>query len=85
MAKCVECGVAVGAGEHFCGACGTQQPVAAQPSAKAANLEMGEEQEQETLENVEAPVPDKQTGELSKAAASAPAVSEPAANRLRLV
>ncbi len=65
MAKCVECGVAVSAGEHFCGACGTQQPVPAEASVKVANPEMGEDKEQETLENVDVPVPEKQTGELS--------------------
>src|SRR5688500_19993602 len=41
---------------------------------------MGEEQEQETLENVDAPVSDKQTGELSQTAAAAPVSSAPAPN-----
>ncbi len=81
MAKCVECGVAVGAGEHFCGACGTQQPVAAKASAEVANLEMGGDQEQETLDQAGVAAPDKQTGELSLgAAASAPAPAPPAAD-----
>ncbi|MFZ0062638.1 MAG: protein kinase [Pyrinomonadaceae bacterium] len=77
MATCVECGVAIGAGEHFCGACGTQQPVPAEASEKVANLEMPEDQEQETLENVDAQAPEKHTGDLSKgAAAAAPAAEE---------
>ena len=77
MAKCVECGVAITAGEHFCGACGTQQPVPAEASEKVANLEMPEDQEQETLENVDAQAPEKHTGDLSKgAAAAAPAADE---------
>jgi hypothetical protein len=70
MAKCVECGVAVGAGEHFCGACGTQQPVPTVASAKVANLEMGEDHEQETLDSVDVPKLEKQTGELSTAVAA---------------
>ena len=78
MAECVECGVAVRAGENFCGACGTQQLKLA-GSAGVSNPEMQDEQEQETLENVEADTPDKQTGELKAAAAAAqPAVEPPA-------
>ncbi len=78
MAECVECGVAVRAGENFCGACGTQQLKLAD-SAGVSNPEMRDEQEQETLENVEADTPDKQTGELKAAAAVAqPAVEPPA-------
>jgi hypothetical protein len=76
MAKCVECGVAVSAGENFCGACGTQQPVVAEDSASAASHQMGAEQEQETLENVEVDAPDKQTGDLSKAASAGAASSK---------
>lgn len=77
MAKCVECGVAISAGEKFCGACGTQQPAPAKQSAGLSNLEMGGEQEQETLENVEVTPPKEQSGELSKAAAaSAPSAAE---------
>ena len=77
MAKCVECGVAIGAGEKFCGACGSQQPTPAKQSAGLSNLEMGGEQEQETLENVEVAPPKEQSGELTKAAAaSAPSAAE---------
>ena len=70
MAKCIECGIAVGAGAPFCGACGTHQPVTVEPSKNITDLEMGGESEQETLDNVVVEKKEKQTGELSKAAAA---------------
>ena len=77
MAECVECGVAIGAGENFCGNCGTQQLKQPEASASVANLEMGGEQEQVTLDSVAVDTPKKQSGEVSKAAAaSAPSASE---------
>ena len=66
MAKCIECGVEVRAGESFCGACGTHQPEVAQASASIADLPMGGDTEQETLENVVVEKPNQQTGELSR-------------------
>ena len=69
MAKCVDCGVPIREGEHFCGACGTQQPEVVQASESVADLPSGDS-DQETLENVVVEKPNKQTGELTKAAAA---------------
>ena len=42
MAKCVECVVPIREGEHFCGACGTQQPEVVQASESVADLPSGD-------------------------------------------
>ena len=79
MANCIECGVAISAGEHFCGACGTQQPVESEAKKDLSNLDLGGEHEQETLENDIVPKSPKNTDELTKAAAAVSSASEPEA------
>ena len=50
----------------FVGPVARNNPFRPQPPEKVANLEMHEEQEQVTLENVDVQAPEKHTGDLSK-------------------
>ena len=66
MAKCVGVELRLLRANTFVGPVARNNPFRPQPPEKVANLEMHEEQEQVTLENVDVQAPEKHTGDLSK-------------------